>query len=122
LGQIYRTHSHIRTVAQRMLDSHRTPLEPEKAQAIVNALAEETKSHGHAISRSEAEKLGLRIIRPSEELEGAIWALFESYEIASQMRDPLDPLTILGARDEADIRIVIAWGPVRNLVSASRIW
>jgi hypothetical protein len=109
LGSVYRTHKHIRTVALKMLETHKKPMASEEMTTLVAALAEETRSHGHAISRTEAEKLKLPISRPEKAIEDCMWSLLEEYETASLMREPLDPLTVLGDKDEADVKVIFAW-------------
>jgi len=109
LGSLYRTHSHIRMVAERMLASHKNPHDCEQIAKIIQALAEETRSHGHGISRKEAELLGLKIQRPDRELEDAMWQLFEHYEAACSMRDPIDPETSIGSAPQKALRVILAW-------------
>lgn len=109
IGSIYRTHAHIRAVARKMLSTHKDRVEDERIDAIVETLAEKIYSHGHAIARTEAEQLGLRVVRPSEDLEDAMWRLLEAYEAMMKMRQPLDHDTILGpAADEAEEMVTLA--------------
>lgn len=100
LGNIYRTHSHIRMVARKMLGSHGSRMEDQRANLIVDALAEKTYLHGHAIGRSEAIELGLPVETPSAEIDNLMWSLLEHYERALEMRRPLDPESLLGHNDE----------------------
>ena len=79
LGQVYRIYSHIRMVAERMLRSHAQPRGKEQIKEIIRVLAEETRSHGHGISRREAQALGLPVTLPDAKLECAIWSLFEGF-------------------------------------------
>lgn len=109
VGSIYRTHSHIRMVAERMLTSHENPQDKEQIDRIVQALAEETRSHGHGISRKEAESLGLNVTRPDSALEDKMWQLFELYESSCSMRDPIDAEATLGKSAEKAIRTLSAW-------------
>ena len=100
LGNIYRTHSHIRMVARRMLSSHRERLDDQRASLIVEALAEKIYLHGHGIARSEAKELGLAVENADGELESAMWNLLVLYEDAMQMRRPVDPEALLGENDD----------------------
>jgi hypothetical protein len=109
LGSIYRTHSHIRRVARKLLGYHKKPLEEQRINLIVESLAEKTYSHGHAIGRTEAEELGLPITRPDADLENCIWQLFEEYERAMEMRVPVDIDSLMTAdQDELEKEILIA--------------
>jgi hypothetical protein len=109
LGSIYRTHSHIRMVARKLLAGHATRLEDQRVNLIVDSLAEKTYLHGHAISRSEATELGLPVVEPASDLEGHLWRLLEAYETLMEMRRPLDVDAFLPAdQDEGETRLVIA--------------
>jgi hypothetical protein len=91
LGSIYRTHSHIRTVARSLLTVQRKPIEERQISLIVETLAEKIYSHGHAIGREEAIHIGLPVEKADEELEEWMWGLFENYEEAMKLRQPIDP-------------------------------
>ena len=80
LGSMYRTNSHIRNIARKMLASHNEPLDEQKTNAIIETLAEKTYFHGHAIGRKEAEGIGLKIVRAPEQIDNLMWRLFECYE------------------------------------------
>jgi hypothetical protein len=109
LGSLYRTHSHIRSVARRLLACHKTVLDEQRMNVIIESLAEKTYSHGHAIGPTEAKELGLPITRPDADLETAIWQLFEEYERAMDMRVPVDVESLLtDDQDELEKELVIA--------------
>jgi hypothetical protein len=121
LGNIYRTHSHIRLVARKMISSHKTRMEDSRMNLLVEALAEKTYLHGHAIARSEAADLGLPVENPSEELEAAMWGLFELYEREMHMQQPLDPDALMpAASDDYSGPIDIAMIESRELATAFR--
>lgn len=120
LGNIYRTHSHIRMVARKMLGSHGSRMEDQRANLIVDALAEKTYLHGHAIGRTEGEELGLPVDTPQQEVEDLMWSLFELYEEALEMRRPLDPESLLGNNDEYSSRTMIAMLESQDLTWAYR--
>lgn len=61
LGNAYRTHSHIRDVARRMIASRKKPPKEQVLETIVETLAERVYAHGHAISRTDAEAIGLTV-------------------------------------------------------------
>lgn len=108
LGSIYRTHSHIRMVARRMLACHNVRIDEQKMNLIVESLAEKTYLHGHAIGRLEAEELGLNIVRPDTAVEDAMWTLLEAYEEMMQMRHPIDGEALLGDSDTYEEPATIA--------------
>jgi hypothetical protein len=109
VGSLYRTHSHIRSVARRLLASHKKALDEQRTNIIVESLAEKTYSHGHAISPTEAQELGLPIKRPDAELENCMWQLLEEYEKAMEMRVPVDVESLSTEdRDEFDKDLIIA--------------
>ena len=109
LGSIYRTHSHIRLIARKLLTSHQQALEERQIDSIAESLAEKMYFHGHAIGREEAEEIGLPITRPDEELEDQMWQLFEAYEGLMRLDCPID---IKGAippgEDEHEEPIILA--------------
>jgi hypothetical protein len=109
LGSIHRTHTHIRMVAQRLLNCHRKKLPDQDINRITETLAEKIYSHGHAICRREAKQIGLPVNEPSAELDTVLWGLLQSYEDLLELNDPLDPYTRFPLEgDEVDVEIIIA--------------
>lgn len=104
LGSVNRQHSHIRLVARKLLASHRDKVDEEKLSAIVEALTEKMYSHGHAIGRKEAKEIGLPVEEASADLETTIWQLFEEYEKELDLRDNLDPETLLENEEEHKLK------------------
>jgi hypothetical protein len=96
-------------VAGKLLGSHVKRLDKKRVDAIIEALAQKTYSHGHAIGRKEAEDLGLPVKRPNPQLEEQIWKLMHDYEEVMQMRQPIDANEILdNDKDSYDSHVVIA--------------
>lgn len=121
LGSIYRTHSHIRMLAGKLLHSRRQAIPEEKSTAIVQTMAEKIYSHGHAIGRREAEEIGLPIQAVSPELDDAMWGLLEQYEQVLTLRKPFDPEAELGPlRDEGTMPVSVAMIESFALTSAHR--
>jgi hypothetical protein len=109
LGSIYRTHSHIRMVARKLLGCHVSRIDEQKMSLIVESLAEKTYLHGHAIGRAEAEDLGLPIVKPDDALEDLMWTLMVEYESAMDMRNPINAEALLGdALDEWEDQLLMA--------------
>lgn len=99
LGSVYRTRTHIRDVARRMLTSKQTPPTERVMETIVETLAERVYAHGHAIGFSEAGDIGLSVVQADETTDEAMWALLEQYETDMLLRDPLDPLAATATQD-----------------------
>lgn len=114
LGSLYRTHSHIRLVAQRLLASHNKPLDKKAANKIIEELAEKIFFHNHAISRMEVETLGLPITKPSDSLEKLMWKLLGEYEVALKMRDPIDVNAVL-PDDKDDIKMPVCIAMIESI-------
>lgn len=102
LGSIYRTHTHIRIVARKMLACHANRVEEQTANLIIESLAEKTYSHGHAISRSEAKELGLPVTMADDKLDDLMWGLLQDYEGLLGLREPLDAIAVLGPDSDED--------------------
>lgn len=100
LGNAYRTHSHIREVARRMLASRAEPAEESTMKSIIETLAEKVYAHGHAIGRQEAGALGLPVVDAAPDLDDSMWGLLEEYEELMSTRDPIDPAEAVRTQDE----------------------
>lgn len=100
LGNAYRTHSHIREVARRMLASRRKPASTNTMNSIIETLAEKVYAHGHAIGRQEAGELGLPVVDAPPELDTALWQLLEEYEQLMGLRAPIDPAEVIRDDDQ----------------------
>jgi len=121
LGSIYRTHSHIRMLAGKLLHSRREAMAEERITAVVETMAEKIYSHGHAIGRKEAEEIGLPIGVVSPELDGAMWGLLEQYEVLLDLRKPFDPEAALGpANEEGTAPAIFAMIESASIASAHR--
>jgi len=95
LGTVYRTYSHIRLVARKLILSRQPPLDEQRVNLIVESLAEKIYSHGHAIGRREAGDIGLPIEVPGADIETAMWGLYEAYEEMMELDSPIDPRSII---------------------------
>jgi hypothetical protein len=100
LGNVYRTYSHIRDVARRILLSRKTPAAEDVLNLIVSTLAERVYAHGHAIGYTTAREIGLPVTAADEELDSAMWNLFEVYERDMRLREPIDPAGAVSAQDK----------------------
>lgn len=99
LGSIYRTHSHIRDVARRIIMSRKTPTDAATLDGIVSTLAEKVYAHGHAIGFRDAQQLRLPVIEASEQLDQLMWDLLGQYEKDMKLLEPVDPAAAVAAAD-----------------------
>ena len=110
LGSVFRTRSHIRDVAHRMLTSQKEPPSDRVMETIVETLAERVYAHGHAIGFDEAKDIGLSVIDPPSEVDSAMWELLEVYEADLKLREPVDPAAVAATTDhyteEATIAVI----------------
>lgn len=121
IGGIYRTHSHIRMLARKLLNSRNERLDEQRAAAIAETLAEKIFSHGHGIARKEAAALGLPIEKADDTLDEFAWNLLECYETKLDLRKPLDPDSVLGQNsDEGTCDATIAVIESRALCTVNR--
>lgn len=107
LGSVYRTHSHIRDVAQKIINSRKEPPKSEVQETIISALAEKVYAHGHAISATEAKSLGLPVEAPSPALEEKMWGLLSAYEAHMRILEPWNPQDVLIETDSAEDECVV---------------
>jgi hypothetical protein len=99
LGNVYRTYSHIRDVARRILLSRKSPAGEDILNAIVSTLAERVYAHGHAIGFTAAHEIGLPVVLANANLDPLMWGLYEVYELDMKLRDPIDPVGVLSTQD-----------------------
>lgn len=122
VGSIYRTHSHIRVVARKLLASRSASTDEQRLGLIIESLAEKTYSHGHAVGRREAKELGLPVTAAADdpELDALLWSLLERYEADLEMRRPVDTDALLGSEDEAESPLLLGIVESSELTHAFR--
>jgi len=108
LGNLYRTHSHIRDVARRILLSRKTPLAEDTLNLVVSTLAERVYAHGHAIGFASAREIRLPVEEPDAALDSLMWRLLETYERDMKLLEPLDTLAAVSTQDRFSELGVIA--------------
>jgi hypothetical protein len=91
LGNLYRTHQHIRDVARRLLQSRQEPATEQAMAAIIETLAERVYAHGHAIGLTDAKEIGLPVRAASDDEDDAMWSLLNEYESDLKLLDHIDP-------------------------------
>jgi hypothetical protein len=99
LGSAYRTHSHIRDVARRMLLSRSKPASEQDMTTIIETLAERVYAHGHAIGLRDAKQIGLPATGADDALDHAMWRLLNVYEDDLKLLEPIDPAAATAGHD-----------------------
>jgi len=100
LGNIYRTYSHIRDVARRVLITRKRVDSAQIVSNIVETLAERVYAHGHAIGLLDAKELGLPAEAADAAQDALMWQLLGEYEKELKLLEPLDPVTALANSDK----------------------
>lgn len=96
LGQVYRTRSQIKMLAEKLLKNQIQ--NPEEVNKIISFLCSDSGSHDYTINRREAkEELGLNVCKPTEEQYQIIKKLYDDVSCEMGFRDIFDPKTINGA-------------------------
>jgi hypothetical protein len=108
LGGAFRTHTHIRYLAEKMLGSRNSKLDSTAVKEIVATLAEKVYAHGHAIGLEEAQEIGLHVEGAEDELDVAMWKLLSSYERDLKLLEPLDVQMATDKADEYSEPVVVA--------------
>jgi hypothetical protein len=108
LGSLYRTHSHIRDLAKRMLLSRVKPASEQQVQTIVDTLAEKVYAHGHAIGLREAQEMGLPVVEAPTDVDDAMWRLLQDFEVEMKLLEPLDPAVAVQGGDTYRESAVVA--------------
>lgn len=79
------------TMAEKLLKLHMTGSDAQNAEVIAQKLSKNYFSHGHAVSKSEAKELGLKISNANPEIEKLIWSIYKDFEVEMKMCDIFDP-------------------------------
>ena len=69
--------------------------EQRQAETIAEQLNKRYFHHGHAVGRSEARDLGLKIAEPNADVEETMWRIWLDFENELQMRNPFNPLGLV---------------------------
>ena len=95
LGNVNRVYEEAQIIARDLLSMHMNKKEDsEKIEAIVKKLTQ-TYTHFFLITRDEAERIGLKVDRPTAGQERIIADLYAAYETYLAMNQPYDPDSIL---------------------------
>ena len=79
------------TMAEKLLKLHMTGNEAQTAETIAQKLSKSYYSHGHAVTKTEAKQLGLKLSEEDPTIERIIWAIYTDFENEMKMCEPFDP-------------------------------
>lgn len=100
VGSAKRSQQLLISASIKMLQTHMK--DSNKATEIANKLNSSFYHHGYAVGRSEAKKLGLKIIYPKQQLESLMWELWQDYSEEMKCNSIFDIASILlGDKDVA---------------------
>ena len=100
LGAAHRVRPQIVKLATGLLQLHMGK-HNRKVNHIVDVLAKQLGSHDYLIGRKEAKSIGLKVVEAPNELETAMWGLYNEYESMMQLTTPYNPATFLNQRPTA---------------------
>lgn len=90
------------SLGRKLLNLHMD--DPNEASSIAESLNKSFFHHGYPVGRSEAEKIGLPVIKPDPELEELLWNVWLSFEEEMECTQPFSPLEIvLSESNNADL-------------------
>jgi hypothetical protein len=119
LGNIMRNHTLIRHLVKQLLVMHMDKATDENLiGTIVETLTEKLYHHSNLITRSEAKALGLKITKPSDTLEEALWKTFETLHEALKFDQQVDFGGLLGSDRQKYLTIDAAVLESANLAHA----
>jgi len=96
LGQVYRTRSQIKMLAEKLLKNHIS--NKDEVEKIISFLCSDSGSHDYTINRREARNdLGLNVITPTETQYRLIKKIYDDISFEMGFREVFDPRTINGA-------------------------
>jgi len=113
IGGAKRASMQAMTMAEKLLKLHMTGTEAQNAEAIAQKLSKNYFSHGHAVTKSEAEQLGLKISKSDHEIERIIWAIYTDFENELKMCEPFNPHNEYFSKPE--VAFMLEPPPVVNL-------
>ncbi len=113
-------------MAEKLLKLHMKGIDAQNAEIIAEKLSKNYFSHGHAVSRTEAIELGLKIAKSDQDIEDIIWKIYEDFEDEMEMKKPFDPSMIYLSNSNS--QILLSPPPIANVPSnmppqiAQQVW
>ena len=93
LGEIFRSQSQIRFLAEKLL-THQI-YDKERVKLIIDFLCGESGSHDYTINRREASELGLEVEKPSDSLYQILREIQISYTEELQLAEPFNRWSLI---------------------------
>jgi len=108
LGQVYKTNSQIKRIADRLLSLSYN--DSEVRTNVINFLCSESGSHDYTINRAEArDHLKLNIEKPDPELYRMIKSVFDDFHDELNLSNPFMPLTqLLNGQQEYNYELILS--------------
>jgi hypothetical protein len=105
IGAIEQSYALARLIGTRCLETHMGTSDADRAKisSIVDKLIDQYKSHSYPISRTEAELIGLNIVKATPAVESALNKLLAFY--SARKVGPFGPQIAIGK----EIKMHIAW-------------
>ena len=100
VGEIFRSQSQIRFLAEKLL-THQI-YDKERVKLIIDFLCGESGSHDYTINRREAVELGLRVEKPSDSLYSILREIQISYAHELKLSEPFNRLSLLNPKKPND--------------------
>jgi hypothetical protein len=88
-------------MAEKLLKLHMKDGDEQKAEIIAQKLSKNYFSHGHAVSKSEAQELGLKISKSNSDIERVIWDIYKDFKEEMEMCTIFDPTAEYLSRPES---------------------
>lgn len=114
LGEIFRSQTQIRFLAEKLLPRQVT--DKQKIKSIINFLCADSGSHDYTIDRREAAELGLKVEKPPDSLYKLLWGVHLSYTEELGLLVPFSPPSLLGS---AEIEERVPYSITRGLVEGT---
>lgn len=103
LGNVNRVYDEVRKIIEQLLSIHMdTSSEQEKIKTIKQYLTE-IFTHSYVITRDEAIRIGLKIVKAEPELEKLMMELYYDYEKEAKLNEPFFAEEILGTLQDTNI-------------------
>jgi hypothetical protein len=110
IGNAYRVYRMTRLLAERLLWLHMNKeKDAEKIKKIIKKLTGDITIHAYPIDRDEATDLGLKIEKATNELDGLICQIYDSYAEEMKLGQPFYPNELLASKEMAEIEKVGAY-------------
>jgi hypothetical protein len=104
LGEIFRSRAQIRFLANKLIG--RQVKDPKKVKQIIDFLCADSGSHDYTMNRREADELGLRIEKPSDDFYRTLRKVHLSYTSELKLLEPYLPQVLLGSNQAVNYQLV----------------